>query len=69
MFESEVLEKIGLAFLSGVIAGQSLEESKCEDNKEDAEDVNVKTGVVKLDGEKAKDFMEFIKKLTGEEKE
>lgn len=68
MFESEVLEKIGLAFLSGVIAGQSLEESKCEDNKEDDEDVNV-TGIVKLDGEKAKDFMKFIKKLTGEEKE
>lgn len=69
MFESEVLEKIGLAFLSGVIAGQSLEESKCEDNQENDEDVNVKTGVVKLEGEKAKDFMKFIKKLTGEGQE
>lgn len=69
MFKSEVLEKIGLAFLSGVIAGQSLEENKCEDGKEDDEEVNVKTGVVKLDGEKAKDSIEFITKLTGEDKE
>jgi len=52
------LEKIGLAFISGVIAGTSLEKEEVEDN----EDENIKTGVIKLEGEKAKEFMNFIDK-------
>ena len=68
MFESEVLEKIGLAFLSGVITGQSLEESKYEDDEEDKTE-NIKTGVMELKGEKAKEAINFIKNMLEEEKE
>lgn len=60
------LEKIGLAFLSGLVAGQSLEISDEEVEKEESqkeENANVMVG--KIEGEKAKEFIEFIEKLGG----
>jgi hypothetical protein len=60
--ELNELEKIGLAFISGVIAGTSIE--KVEEKSADENEENIKTGVVKLEGEKAKEFMNFIENLT-----
>lgn len=49
------LEKIGLAFISGVITGTSLEKQK-----DDSEEENIKSGVIKLEGDKAKKFIDYI---------
>ncbi len=49
------LEKIGLAFISGVIAGTSLEKQENNDKEE-----NIKSGVIKLEGDKAKKFIDYI---------
>lgn len=50
------LEKIGLAFISGVIAGTSLEKQEDDDEEEE----NIKSGVIKLEGDKAKKFIDYI---------
>lgn len=57
------LEKLGLAFLSGLVAGQSLEQSDKEVEMEENEDSNVLVG--KIEGEEAKEFIKFIEKLGG----
>lgn len=70
--EFSTLEIIGLAFMSGLKVAEMVEEVVEENEEENAveeKEENIKTGVVKLEGEKAKDFMKFIEKLTGEEKE
>lgn len=71
------LEIIGLAFMSGLkiaeMAEDIMEEKDEEENTEEEvveeKEENIATGVVKLEGEKAKEFIKFIEKLTGEEKE
>jgi len=70
--EFSTLEIIGLAFMSGLKIAEMAEdiiEEKDEENVVDEKEENIATGVVKLEGEKAKEFMKFIEKLTGEEKE
>lgn len=66
------LEIIGLAFLSGLkiaeVAEDIIEERDEDENVAEENDENIATGVVKLEGEKAKEFIKFIEKLTGEEK-
>lgn len=66
------LEIIGLAFLSGLkiaeVAEDIIEERNEDENVAKENDENIATGVVKLEGEKAKEFIKFIEKLTGEEK-
>lgn len=54
------LEKIGLAFISGLIAGQSLEAADQEVEKEEN-----KTRIVagKIQGEKAEKFIKMMKEL------
>ena len=60
--EYNTLEIIGLAFLSGIKISEIAEEVIEEDNeeKENAENEEIKTGVIKLDGEKAKEFINFV---------
>ncbi len=60
------LEKIGLAFISGLVAGAALENADTEVNNETEESKqegskNVIVG--KLEGEQAENFMKFLKKL------
>lgn len=56
------LEKIGLAFISGLVAGYSIEEAEQEiNNKQDEKEMKVAVG--KIEGEKAKEFMKMMKEL------
>nr|DAT72594.1 MAG TPA: hypothetical protein [Caudoviricetes sp.] len=62
------LEKIGLAFISGLVAGQSLQEAKQEVEQE-ANNNNEKemtVAVGKIEGEKAEKFIKMMKELGGE---
>lgn len=67
------LEIIGLAFMSGLkisdIAEDLVkeEEKKKENNPINQEENNIH-GVVKVEGEEAKKIMDFIARITGEEK-
>jgi hypothetical protein len=66
------LEIIGLAFMSGLkisdIAEDLVkEEEKKENNPINQEENNIH-GVVKVEGEEAKKIMDFIARITGEEK-
>jgi len=58
------LEIIGLAFLSGLkvaeIAEEVIDENEEKNENEEKEDAEIKTGVIKLDGEKAKKFIDYI---------
>lgn len=73
-----LMEQIGLAFITGFTAGSSFvkadeeieKEAECEGKhfKQDEKDADVTIEVGKLEGEKAKEFMDFIKKIKGEEK-
>lgn len=59
------LEKIGLAFISGLVAGQSLQEAKQEVEQE-ANNNNEKemtVAVGKIEGEKAEKFIKMMKEL------
>lgn len=67
--ELNELEKVGLAFISGMVAGQALnvadkeiEEETTKGAKENEKE-QVKIEVGKFEGEKAKTFMEFLKDL------
>ena len=58
------LEKIGLAFISGLVAGRSLEEAEQEVNtEEDKKETPEKVVVGKIEGEKAEKFLKMIKEL------
>lgn len=73
-----LMEQIGLAFITGFTAGSLFvksdeeieKEAECEGKhfKQDEKNADVTIEVGKLEGEKAKEFMKFIKKITGEEK-
>jgi len=63
--EMNELEKIGLAFLSGLVAGQSLEIADEEVEKEESKEENTNVIVGKIEGEKVKEFIDFIEKLGG----
>lgn len=55
------LEKIGLAFISGLVAGQSLQETEIEEN--DNNEKGMKVAVGKIEGEKAEKFIKMMKEL------
>lgn len=62
------LEKIGLAFITGVTVGQSLQEAKQEVEDEEAmetdeKDTLQKIVVGKIEGEKAEKLMKMMKEL------
>ncbi len=61
------LEKIGLAFITGITVGQSLQEAKQEVEDEEVEndekDTLQKIVVGKIEGEKAEKFMKMMKEL------
>lgn len=59
------LEKIGLAFISGLVAGQSLQEAEQETEIEenDNNEKGMKVAVVKIEGEKAEKFIKMMKEL------
>lgn len=73
-----LMEQIGLAFITGFTAGSSFvkadeeieQEAECEGKhfKQDEKDADVTIEVGKLEGDKAKEFMKMIKKITGEDK-
>lgn len=59
------LEKIGLAFISGLVAGQSLQEAEQEveqkANNNNEKEMTVAVG--KIEGEKAEKFIKMMKEL------
>ena len=55
------LEKVGLAFLSGLIAGSSLEEAKEEVDEEEKEHKKVVVG--KIEGTSAEEFINMIENM------
>ena len=63
------LEKIGLAFISGLVAGQSLQEAEQEVEQEVEQEANnnnkkeMKVAVGKIEGEKAEKFIKMMKEL------
>lgn len=66
------LEKIGLAFLSGIVAGQSLVQAENEEDTENEEEIEAEEGEIKntkhvvvgtIEGEKAEKFMKMMKDL------
>lgn len=60
------LEKIGLAFISGLVAGQSLKEAEQEVEQEENSNDNekeMKVAVGKIEGEKAEKFIKMMKEL------
>nr|DAK92952.1 MAG TPA: hypothetical protein [Caudoviricetes sp.] len=59
------LEKIGLAFISGLVAGQSLQETEQETEIEenDNNEKGMKVAVGKIEGEKAEKFIKMMKEL------
>lgn len=62
--ELNELEKIGLAFISGLVAGQSLEIADKEVETEEKEKNNTtKVAVGKIEGEKAEKFIKMMKEL------
>ena len=62
--ELNELEKIGLAFISGLIAGRSLEIADQEvENEEKKENNTTKVAVGKIEGEKAEKFIKMKKDL------
>lgn len=62
--ELNELEKIGLAFISGLVAGQSLEIADKEVETEEKEENNTtKVAVGKIEGEKAEKFIKMMKEL------
>lgn len=64
--ELNELEKIGLAFISGLVAGHSLEISDKEvENEEKTKENNntSKVAVEKIEGEKAEKFIKMMKEL------
>lgn len=60
--EFSTLEIIGLAFLSGLKVAELAEDVIDEDSKEKLgeEEEEIKTGVIKLEGDKAKKFIDYI---------
>lgn len=60
--EFSTLEIIGLAFLSGLKVAELAEDVIDEDSKEELEEEEeeIKTGVIKLEGDKAKKFIDYI---------
>lgn len=60
--EFSTLEIIGLAFLSGLKVAELTEDVIDEDGKEELgeEEEEIKTGVIKLEGDKAKKFIDYI---------
>ncbi|MDO4391812.1 MAG: hypothetical protein Q4C11_01760 [Clostridium sp.] len=64
------LEIIGLAFMSGLKVAEITKELEDEDEKATIEDEEFKTGVIKLEGEKAKKIIDYIQNnLTNKDKE
>ncbi len=66
--ELNELEKIGLAFISGLVAGQSLQEAEQEVEQEENQENNnnekeMKVAVGKIEGEKAEKFIKMMKEL------
>ena len=57
------LEKIGLAFLSGLIAGSSLEKASDEDEEKQEEVKNKKVVVGKIEGTSAEEFINMIENM------
>lgn len=59
------LEKIGLAFVTGLVAGQSLQEAEKEVEQEEnnKNEKEMKVAVEKIEGEKAKKFIKMMKEL------
>lgn len=59
------LEKIGLAFISGLVAGQSLQEAEQEVEQEanNNNEEEMKVAVGKIEGEKAEKFIKMMKEL------
>ena len=60
------LEKIGLAFISGLVAGAALENADTEvdnDTEKSKQEGQKNVIVGKLEGEQAENFMKFLKKL------
>lgn len=59
------LEKIGLAFISGLVAGQSLQEAEQEVEQEanNNNEKEMKVAVGKIEGEKAEKFIKMMKEL------
>ena len=59
------LEKIGLAFISGLVAGQSLQEAEQETEIEenDNNEKGMKVAVGKIEEEKAEKFIKMMKEL------
>ena len=59
------LEKIGLAFISGLVAGQSLQEAEQEVEQEanNNNEKEMKVAVRKIEGEKAEKFIKMMKEL------
>ncbi len=64
MEELNELEKVGLAFISGLVAGSALKEA---DQEVDAEDNNKETKdkvmIGKIEGKDAEEFIKMIKKM------
>ncbi len=62
------LEKIGLAFVTGLVAGQSLQEAEKEVEQEEnnKNEKEMKVAVEKIEGEKAEKFIKMMKELWGE---
>lgn len=59
------LEKIGLAFVTGLVAGQSLREAEKEVEQEEnnKNEKEMKVAVEKIEGEKAEKFIKMMKEL------
>ena len=59
------LEKIGLAFINGLVAGQSLQEAEQEVEQEanNNNEKEMKVAVGKIEGEKAEKFIKMMKEL------
>lgn len=64
---SNELEKIGLAFVTGLVAGQSLQEAEKEVEQEEnnKNEKEMKVAVEKIEGEKAEKFIKMMKELGG----
>ena len=64
MDELNELEKIGLAFISGLVAGSALKEADQEvDAEEENKGTKDKVMVGKIEGKDAEEFIKMIKKL------
>ena len=58
------LEKVGLAFLAGLVAGGCIDEANEEVETEEKEKSNTtKVAVGKIEGEKAEKFIKMMKEL------